>query len=587
MAKGAVASVTFVANAKSLIAATKNINRNLSTLTKGFSRVSTFAKAAFGIFVANKAIGGLKGIISAGEQAVATTRRLQQVFANQGLVGSTAFKQLSKNARDLSLDIGVTGAAVQEVQTKLALFGGAFAQGTAGAKLFAEATKLAFDFEAAGLGDALQGAKVLGKALEDPAKAVARLAKAGILLGTEQAKAIKTLVEQGKIAEAQALIVQSVQGIIGGTAAATASNSEKIKVAIDDIVESFGILLLPILDPVAKGFRVISDAVTGSVEKSGGLTGIWNNFLVPIGKSVITTLDSLRKSLGFTNEGWNNFITIIKVVLGFFANLLSQIFQNTALNETLVKTLKKLFDAFAAVAQVVGEILFPVIKVLAEILGTILGVALTVIIKVLQYFITIWLNLASVISEVIQFVANALLGFKKFIKDVIPVQAAITALGAVFGALGTFLSDLGKVLGESFIGELLNALRSGISKVFNFFNEVKTKVGDFFSGLFDNNKQTDFKITTPEFKTPKAPTFNIPNNTGQIRVPESSVSNPKKPSTIVKELPTNKPKSLSAPVSNFNYSINVSALTPTPQVGKVVVESIKQFQQRSGIRLSQ
>lgn len=585
MAKGAVASVTFVANAKSLISATKNINRNLSTLTKGFSRVSTFAKAAFGIFVANKAIGGLKGIISAGEQAVATTRRLQQVFANQGLVGSTAFKQLSKNARDLSLDIGVTGGAVQEVQAKLALFGGAFAQGTAGAKLFAEATKLAFDFEAAGLGDALQGAKVLGKALEDPASAVARLAKAGILLGAEQAKAIKTLVEQGKIAEAQALIIQSVQGIIGGTALATASNSAKIKVAIDDIVESFGTLLLPILDPVAKGFRIISDAVTGSVEKSGGLTGIWNNFLVPIGRSVITTLDSLRKSLGFTNEGWNNFISIIKVVLGFFANLLSQIFQNTALNDTLVKTLKKLFDAFAAVAQVIGEILFPVIKVLAEILGTILGVALTVIIKVLQFFATIWLNLASAISEVIQYVANALLGFKKFIKDVIPVQAAITALGAVFGALGTFLSDLGKVLGESFIGELLNALKSGISKVFNFFNEVKTKVGDFFSGLFDNNKQTDFKITTPEFKIPKPPTLNIPNNTGQIRVPESSV--PKKPSTIVKELPTNKPKSLSAPVSNFNYSINVSALTPTPQVGKVVVESIKQFQQRSGIRLSQ
>ncbi len=249
MAKGAVAKVTFVANAKSLVGATKQINKNLGSLTASFGKVGKLAKATFGIFAAGQAISGLKSIIRSGEEAVKSQKKLQAIFQAQGLTGSKVFKQLSTEAKQLSLSLGIEDEVIADVQAKLALFGRAFTSGTQGAKDFKTATELAFDFEAAGLGDALKGAKVLGQALSDPAKAAQILKKAGILLTQQQIKEINTLISQGKIAEAQAKILEYVQGIIGGTAEATASASAKMTIALGEIVESIGVLLLPLLDP--------------------------------------------------------------------------------------------------------------------------------------------------------------------------------------------------------------------------------------------------------------------------------------------------------------------------------------------------
>ncbi len=93
MAKGAVAKVTFVANAKSLVGATKQINKNLGSLTSSFNKVGKIAKATFGVFVANQAINGIKSIIRSGEEAVKSQKRLQAIFQAQGLTGTKVFRQ--------------------------------------------------------------------------------------------------------------------------------------------------------------------------------------------------------------------------------------------------------------------------------------------------------------------------------------------------------------------------------------------------------------------------------------------------------------------------------------------------------------
>lgn len=585
MAKGAVAKVTFVANAKSLVGATKQINKNLGTLTSSFNKVGKIAKATFGVFVANQAISGIKSIIRSGEEAVKSQKRLQAIFQAQGLTGTKVFRQLSTEAKQLSLSLGIEDEVIAQVQAKLALFGRAFTTGTQGAKDFKTATELAFDFEAAGLGDALKGAKVLGQALSDPLNAAEKLKKAGILLTQEQIKEIETLVKQGKIAEAQAKILQFVQGIIGGTAEATASASAKLSIAIGEIVESIGVLLLPLLDPLAKGIGNFSLAVTNTIDKSGGLNGIWNNYLVPIGKSVISTFDSLRNSLGLTNTFFSAVWDIIKIGLGVLAELFQSIFGNKALNDTFISTLKSLWNMFEALFQYLAKYFLPILEALLKIILPPLVLLFKALIAVIEFLITVVLNVVGTIADFITFVARAIVKMGEWITQSKTVTGLLNFLGAGFSALKNFVLDVGKALGGGFILEVIKAVTGAIGKVWDLLNQVKDKIANFFKNLFNVGSRSDFTITTPNLGGLQTTI----DNSGQLVLPDVGTFMPQvtptpkpTPKTIVKELPTKTNASASKASITNNYSVTVQALTPTPAVGKVVVDSIKQFQQRSG-----
>lgn len=585
MAKGAVAKVTFVANAKSLVGATKQINKNLGSLTSSFNKVGKIAKATFGVFVANQAISGIKSIIRSGEEAVKSQKRLQAIFQAQGLTGTKVFRQLSNEAKQLSLSLGIEDEVIAEVQAKLALFGRAFTTGTQGAKDFKTATELAFDFEAAGLGDALKGAKVLGQALSDPLNAAEKLKKAGILLTQEQIKEIETLVRQGKIAEAQAKILQFVQGIIGGTAEATASASAKLSIAIGEIVESIGVLLLPLLDPLAKGIGNFSLAVTNAIDKSGGLNGIWNNYLVPIGKSVITTFDSLRNSLGLTNTFFSAVWDIIKIGLGVLAELFQSIFGNKALNDTFISTLKSLWNMFEALFQYLAKYFLPILEQLLKIILPPLVLLFKGLIAVIQFLITVVLNVVGTIADFITFVARAIVKMGEWITQSKTVTGLLNFLGAGFSALKNFVLEVGKALGGGFILEVIKAVTGAIGKVWDLLNQVKDRIANFFKNLFNVGSRSDFTITTPNLGGLQTTV----DNSGQLVLPDVGTFMPQvtptpkpTPKTIVKELPTKTTASGNKASITNNYSVTVQALTPTPAVGKAVVDSIKQFQQRSG-----
>jgi hypothetical protein len=572
------------------LGATKNINRNLGQLTKGFSRLGKLAKATFAVFVANQAIGGLKGIISAGEQAIKTQNRLLAIFRNQGLTGTQAFRSINEEAKKLSLAIGVDDDVIADVQAKLGLFAKAFKDIGKDAKTFNQAVKLAFDFEAAGLGTALQGAEVLGKALADPLKAANILKKAGILLTQEQIKEIETLVKQGKIAEAQALILESVQGIIGGIAEKTALASDKIKVAIGQIFESLGILLLPVLDPVAKGFRAISESVVGTIEKSGGLNSIWQNYLVPIGKSVISTLDSFRKSLGFTDDVVKQVVGTIKILIDFFVGLFNTMFRNDQLNQTVIETFKKVYEAVGAFIQLLGEVFLPILNVLGRALLALYSVFLDALIKVLQIVIQYFLKVVGSIADFIKSLSNAVTAVGEFITSNKQILKALDFMKDGFGIAKDKVLEIGDAIGKGFIDKILDGIENTVGKLFGKLQELRDRVANFFTDLFNfgRDQQSKFEISVPSFGTP-TPTPSInPFDSGQLVIPKpSSPSIPKQPSTIIKELPTGTPFGQAKPsVSNFNYSINVQALTPTPAVGKVVVDSIKQFEARSGTSLT-
>lgn len=90
----------------------------------------------------------------------------------------------------------------------------------------------------------------LGKALESPAEGFLALKRAGIILSDQTEKQIKNLIEEGKLHEAQVLILKEVEKRYGGVAKAmgeTATGMQIIKQnAVGDKMEELGKKLIPV-----------------------------------------------------------------------------------------------------------------------------------------------------------------------------------------------------------------------------------------------------------------------------------------------------------------------------------------------------
>jgi phage-related minor tail protein len=112
---------------------------------------------------------------------------------------------------------------------------------------FDRATQAAIDMGAAGFGDAATNAVQLGKALNDPIKGVTALAKSGVTFTEQEKDKIKTLVESNKLLEAQDMVLKAIEMQVGGTALATANDSDKMKVAFSQLSETIGLTLLPLM----------------------------------------------------------------------------------------------------------------------------------------------------------------------------------------------------------------------------------------------------------------------------------------------------------------------------------------------------
>jgi len=183
--------------------------------------------------------------INAAEEAEIAFFRLDRVFKSMGDTTGQAARESAAYASKLQTVIGIEDEHIMAVQAKLATFGKvsnamARANGT-----FERATKLAFDLQATGFGEASANAVQLGKALQDPVKGINALRKAGISFTDAERLKIKVLTESGKLTKAQEIILKAIEKQVGGVAEATAPASAKMKVAFGEIGESIGKVLLP------------------------------------------------------------------------------------------------------------------------------------------------------------------------------------------------------------------------------------------------------------------------------------------------------------------------------------------------------
>ncbi len=255
-----------------LVAQTKSFSQNLQKAGKSALTFGSVLKAGMGLALG--AIGALAGalftflpnFIKMGEEARKSELRLGNIAKQMGLFGdntSKVTKRLSDYAEAISFATGVDDELVRSAEAILLTFKelAKTADVTGGA--FDRATIAAVDLAAAGFGDAESNAKQLGKALQDPIKGLTALRKAGVTFTDAERKKIKALVESGKLLKAQEMILGAIETQVGGTAAATASATDKMNARFENVVETMSLALLPAVDELARQMGDWLDSVEG------------------------------------------------------------------------------------------------------------------------------------------------------------------------------------------------------------------------------------------------------------------------------------------------------------------------------------
>lgn len=249
-------------------------SKGIARAIKDFQKIEGAGnKATFGLKTFDKAAtNGLKniakygGIAAAGLGAVALNfvkgaefakqadDRLAAVNKTMGLFGSqtdAVTKRLIEIGDKGEYKFGILAESIKDVQSKLLTFKEIAQEANVTGGLFDRSTQAALDLQAAGFGEATQNAVQLGKALNDPVKGITALARSGVTF-TEQEKAkIKTLVESGKMYEAQELLLKAIETQVGGTAEATTTATFKISSAFGHVRDELGTLLLPLFEKFA------------------------------------------------------------------------------------------------------------------------------------------------------------------------------------------------------------------------------------------------------------------------------------------------------------------------------------------------
>lgn len=234
------------------------------------ANTAKFGLIAGGFIVSQAALG----VRSLAELERLTQQTAAAIETTGGVAGQTtkSIRDLSEALEDLTT---VDDKAVQAGANVLLTYT------NIGEETFPRATKAATDLAVAlAQGDAEAAdvaatARLLGKALNDPAKSFGILRKAGIAFDAQTEKVVKGLIAQGKVAEAQAIILSELEKRYGkaGEAAAQGFGGDLRK--FSDAVEEAQMALATGLLPVIREFTAIitkelKDPRTIEAIKEGG-----------------------------------------------------------------------------------------------------------------------------------------------------------------------------------------------------------------------------------------------------------------------------------------------------------------------------
>lgn len=211
MPSAGTVTVDFAAEVAKFNAQLKQVQSSVAKLETGFA---TAARAVKGFLTAGLVVGAVTAIAKATAESEAAIAQLNSALKNAGSIAGLTSKQFQDFASQMQRVTTFTDEAVVGVESILLSFKGLSGQ------TVLRATQAILDLSTRLKIDLTSGAKLVGKALEDPVQGLSRLSRAGVVFSDSQKQIIKDLVATGQIAAAQGLVLKNLEERFGGAAVA-------------------------------------------------------------------------------------------------------------------------------------------------------------------------------------------------------------------------------------------------------------------------------------------------------------------------------------------------------------------------------
>ncbi len=236
---------------KKLKGADKSVDKFGKTTERNLK--ATANKIKVGMAVAAVAIGTVvKSAIQRAEEMNSAYAITEQVIKKTGGAANLTAEQIKNLSRAQAFNTGINKVAITEGNNILLTFKNLRNEVGEGNDIYQRASDAMLDMATVMGTDAKSGAIQLGKALNDPILGVSALNRVGVQFTTTQKEQIRNFQESGDLMSAQKIILEELESQMGGTAVAAADDSAKIARSLDEITESLGMALLPVLTEVAK-----------------------------------------------------------------------------------------------------------------------------------------------------------------------------------------------------------------------------------------------------------------------------------------------------------------------------------------------
>lgn len=423
----------------------------LGTIGKGLSGLALGVGAA-GVAAAGVAVTGLGAglavAISEATEAEDVMSQLEAVLESTGGKAGVTAEAASGLAESLYKVTKFGDEAILSGENILLTFT------NIGKDVFPDATETMLDMSQA-LGQDLKSSAIqLGKALNDPAAGISALSRVGVAFTDDQKALIESLVEEGRVMDAQKIILQELQTEFGGSAKAAGETFtgqlEILKNQMLNVAESAGTVLIPILtDGMAKiGPVLIALAENFAEFISSDQFKTW----------LAETADFIETSVVPAMTAFGDFAST--VLIPALVEIAKWIGENVvpALVKFAEYVTTTLIPALVDVAELIGENVVPVLAQLFEWLGVVIP-------PVLKAMAFLWTNV----------VVPALKAFWNFLEPIIKLwlQFFTKTIPDAIGFLRrTWESDF---MG---IKSFLEGVWNGIKLIFSAFQ--KAAAGDWY-----------------------------------------------------------------------------------------------------------
>lgn len=405
------------------------------------------AKVAVGAFAVDKAFDFVKESVKGWQDHQRVLRQTEAVIKSTGGAAKLSADQMGNLSDTIEKNTGVDGDNVLEGENLLATFTNIHDAAGKGNDVFSQATGIMTDMASA-MGTSVKGQAVaLGKALNDPIKGVAALGRVGVTFTDKQKAMIKTMVDTGKTADAQKVILGELRREFGGSAAAQETSGQKMAVAIHGLQDAIGQGLTPIIEHVAN---------------------FLSNTVIPIITSVVTwlennssTVKTLVMVLGPLLVAWIAYSTYTKAAAA------AQVILNAVLSANPIGVVIALIVGLVAVLVVAWKHSETFRRIVKDAMHAV-GVAFSAVGHV---FTTIGHGIASVFSFILRhwglFLAPLTGGFSLLIQHWHDIW---NAMQAAWGWADR---------------NIFHPIGNAIGAIVRWFGQAKSTLGQVFSGFFD------------------------------------------------------------------------------------------------------